>query len=159
MKPKTLALTVALATFFVGCQAVPEEVQKVEKVVQDQINGMTPAQTVREYQRAVIQKDGKTIKKIAVEERAEVHSHFMDLEKGPQNDYPIPEDSRLKQYREDADTYYFEESHPREDGLVYYEYFQVIRKKDGWKVDEMTVGEFEAAVEGLTPKRIGGGAE
>lgn len=158
MKPKTLALTVALATFFVGCQAVPEEVEKVGKVVQDQINGMTPAQTVREYQRAVIQKDGKTIKKIAVEERAEVYSHFMDLEKGPQNDYPIPEDSRLKQYREDADTYYFEESHARNE-MVYYEYFRVIREKDGWKVDEMTVGEFEAAVEGLTPKHIGGEGE
>lgn len=148
---RTITLTVALATFFVGCQSEQEK-----KVSEEKINGMTPAQTVREYQRAVIQKDGKTIKQVAVEKQAKVLSHFMDLDQGPQNEYTIVKDSKLMQYRENEDTYFFEESHSREDGLVYYEYFKVIRTPKGWKVDEMTVGEFQATTEDLTPKRIGG---
>jgi hypothetical protein len=119
----------------------------------EEINGMTPADAVRKFKLAEIQKDGKTIKEIATPEEAKAEETLFPLDQGPQNNTPIPDDYRLTEYEADEDTYYFKHSRPRTGGVFSY-YYKVIRTDQGWKVDQIDVNEFKVATEGIEPHPI-----
>lgn len=119
----------------------------------DEIDGITPVEAVRIYQKAYIQKDGATIQKISTEKEGKVMAHIIDPRQGPMNEKTLPEDYQLVEYEDDEETYYYKDKDEHTD------YFKVIKTDKGWKVESLDADEFQSATEGLDPFEIEGAEE
>lgn len=118
-----------------------------------EINGKTPVEAVKTYQKAYIQKDGATLQEISTKKEGKLMAHFIDPRQGPMNKKTLPEDYQLVEYEANEETYYYKDKDEHTD------FFKVIKTDEGWKVETLFADEFQSATEGLDPFEIGGTEE
>lgn len=113
----------------------------------DRINGLTPAEAVLKYEKAMLEKDDSVVKAFATQNELERATVYFKLSN---KTLDLPTTFPFKEYMVNEDLFYY---------YVYTtvkHYYEVTRTKDGWKIEYIPMDKFEKIIEGLKPNNLQG---